>query len=293
MKHLRELLQYHLFSGHAWFTAAVIVAVVATLDLLSLLARKAWYRSVARSALLVAVGIAYLSGTVLPSLFVIPLLVAVLVYGATIGRVSEDWRRIATVLVFAFAVAAFAFEARFHRDPVIPPDTVQDIVVVGDSLASGGFGERDTWPHIVARNAHLKLCDMSVAAQSTAQALADYGHMLPRLAPASLVIIEVGGNDFLGEATPESYARGLDGLLAAACAATPNVFVVELPVIPGARAYGGLQREIVARREAKLIPKHHLAAVLADPANTTDGIHLTQRGHDELARRIGKLLKPS
>ncbi|MHB0970789.1 MAG: transposase [Thermoanaerobaculia bacterium] len=72
-----------------------------------------------------------------------------------------------------------------------------------------------------------------------------------------------------------------------------NVIVIELPVIPGARAYGALQREIVARRGAKLIPKHHLAAVLADPENTTDGIHLTQRGHDELARRIGKLLKPS
>lgn len=290
---LRELLQYHLFSGHAWFTAAVVVALIAALDLSSLLTRKRWYASVARGALLVAIGLAYLSGTVHPPFVLLPLLLVILAYSALVGTSRETLRRVAAILVFAVAVAAFALEARFHRDPVIRLDTVQEIVIVGDSIASGGFGEREAWPHLVARDAHLSLRDLSVAGQTTARAYSDYGQLLSRLAPASLVIIEVGGNDFLGDATPESYARGLDGLLAAASTATGNVFVIELPVIPGTRAYGAVQRRLVAERGAWLIPKRHIAAVLVDPANTTDGIHLTQRGHDELAERIGKILKSS
>lgn len=35
-----------------------------------------------------------------------------------------------------------------------------------------------------------------------------------------------------------------------------------------------------------MIPRRVLASVLADPRNTSDGIHLTQRGHDVMAQTL-------
>lgn len=35
-----------------------------------------------------------------------------------------------------------------------------------------------------------------------------------------------------------------------------------------------------------LIPRRVLALVLSDPRNTSDGIHLTQRGHDRMAEEL-------
>jgi hypothetical protein len=40
-----------------------------------------------------------------------------------------------------------------------------------------------------------------------------------------------------------------------------------------------------------LIPKSYLAGVFGAKGNTVDGLHLTQKGHDELARVVFSLLR--
>ena len=40
-----------------------------------------------------------------------------------------------------------------------------------------------------------------------------------------------------------------------------------------------------------LIPRRHFARVLGMENGTLDGLHLTQKGHDEMARRVVALLR--
>ena len=60
----------------------------------------------------------------------------------------------------------------------------------------------------------------------------------------------------------------------------------ELPLLPGRWAYGAAQRRIASRHGIVLIPRRVLAGILLDPANTSDGLHLTQQGHEKLAGAV-------
>ena len=70
----------------------------------------------------------------------------------------------------------------------------------------------------------------------------------------------------------------------------PNIVLLELPLLPGRWGYGAAQRRLARRHGAVLIPKRVLAKALTAPGNTTDGLHLTDRGHEQLARGLAVAL---
>ena len=65
----------------------------------------------------------------------------------------------------------------------------------------------------------------------------------------------------------------------------------ELPLFPFQNAYGRAQRAVAKRHAVALIPRRHFARVLGMKDGTLDGLHLTQKGHDEMARRVAALLR--
>lgn len=288
---MREFLQFHLFSGHAWFTAAAIVTTIAIIDFSRIFERARWFPPAVRVLTLLSIGLALLSGTPLPLPVAGVLLVVLAAYGATVGHFKTPWARLLPLAVALMAASAGIAEVPYHRDPEIAVRNVQEIVVIGDSLSSGGFGEKAAWPHLLASATGLTLRDMSVAGMRSTPAADAYVDVLERLAPATLVIIEIGGNDVLEGVNVAEFSRGLEALVRAARGATPYVLVVELPVLPGGWRFGKAQRDIVARYGATMIPKHFLAGFLTDGRNTSDGLHPTQRGHEVFAKEITAMLE--
>jgi lysophospholipase L1-like esterase len=69
-----------------------------------------------------------------------------------------------------------------------------------------------------------------------------------------------------------------------------QVLLVELPLFPFQNAYGRAQRRIVAEHGIALLPKKYFTRVLALPGSTSDGLHLTQQGHDAMAAMMNALL---
>jgi acyl-CoA thioesterase-1 len=252
---------YHVYSGHLFFTAAALFAVGVLVPRLRVLT-------------LLAIPLAAFSGTPVPW-FVLVLFAA----GATAYFVVRNrWTQIAAIAVAAVAVA---FELPYHlaRPRVLIPTR---LFVIGDSLASGGFGEKATWP------ARLGAINLARPADTSAAAREQLA-LLPPLANDDCVIIELGGNDMLGGVSAATFAEALDQILAGA--QPRRLVMLELPLLPGKWSYGAAQRRLAREHGVVLVPKRILAGVLADARNTSDGAHLTERGHAQLARDLARWLR--
>ncbi len=63
----------------------------------------------------------------------------------------------------------------------------------------------------------------------------------------------------------------------------------ELPLLPLTNSFGRSQRSLAKTFGVTLIPKRVLVGVFETKEATLDGLHLTQIGHDELARKVQKI----
>lgn len=257
---IRAAVLVHVYSGHLFFTAAALFAAGLLVRRLRLLA-------------LLALPLAALSGTPMPLWLAVPVL------ALTSAALVWQQKRAVVVAAIAAVVIAAGFELPYHLMPAIPRPA--RLFVIGDSLASGGFGERSPWP--VKLGAH----NLSSPSETALTALENQIPRLDRAAPGDCVIVEIGGNDMLDGLPPGEFDSALDAILAAL--RPRRVVMLELPVIPGAWRYGASQRRLARKYGVTLVPKRVLARVLLDPRNTIDGLHLTERGHAQLARDLAKL----
>ena len=140
-----------------------------------------------------------------------------------------------------------------------------------------------TWPGILAGRHGLVIHDHS-------QAGASLGTALRQAAAVSsderLVLLEIGGNDILGESTPSAFEAGLARLLSAVCQRGRVVAMLELPLPPTYNAFGRIQRRLAREYKALLVPKRVLLGVLQEQGATLDTIHLSQEGHQRMSDAI-------
>jgi acyl-CoA thioesterase-1 len=106
-----------------------------------------------------------------------------------------------------------------------------------------------------------------------------------------LVLLEIGGNDLLGEVSAERYEAGLSKLLAAVRRPGRVVVMLELPLPPTYNAYGRIQRRLAQRYRALLVLKRVLLGILQQGDTTLDTIHLAQEGHERMADAIWSVVK--
>jgi len=60
--------------------------------------------------------------------------------------------------------------------------------------------------------------------------------------------------------------------------------MIELPLFPFQNAFGMAQRSAATKHGALLLPKRYFASVLGMENGTLDGLHLSQEGHDAMAK---------
>jgi acyl-CoA thioesterase-1 len=274
---VKSLLLYSLYSGWMFFAAVgmFLSAVIAP-------------RRAAGFLALLAIPLAILAAPPIPLLLAIPALMAVLAFLFAGVRATRALR--AAAVAACLLVAAVELPYHVRRPRIVRPSSV---FVIGDSLASGGFGEAAPWPSVLSREIHLPVTNLALPSDNAAMALENQVPRLP--VPGSgteCVIIEIGGNDMLEETPAQLFARALDGVVAKASASgRRSVVMLELPLLPGRWRYGAIQRDIAAKHGLVLVPKRILARALAGAGHTSDGVHLTQRGHDALARDLAAWLR--
>jgi acyl-CoA thioesterase-1 len=165
----------------------------------------------------------------------------------------------------------------------------QPIFVIGDSVTAGAGSERETWPDFLPSPGGVE--SFARMGATTASALRDQCNHLPN--EGGLVVIEIGGNDLLGETPSRTFERDLDLLLAQVAAPGRSVLMFELPLPPFCNEYGRIQRRLAARHNVKLIPKRIFIGVLSSPTATLDTIHLTAAGHQQMAAAVWCIVRPA
>lgn len=162
------------------------------------------------------------------------------------------------------------------------------LFVIGNSLASGGFEERQPWPELLASRARVPVTNLALASADAQMALEREVPLLPRPGDSNeCVLIEIGANDMFDGIPLEQFESALDRLLElAGSKGGRRLVMLELPLLPGRWAYGAVQRRLARKYGCTVVPKRLLAKAQLAEGGTSDGAHLTQQGHDEFARAL-------
>ena len=183
-------------------------------------------------------------------------------------------------------------EARYQIMPVLAEVHDRQIAVIGDSITAG-HGESDLtrkWPAVLRDRHGIAVEDFSKAGATAASAAKG---LEQESIAAPVVIVEIGGNDFLGGGSVEDFEAGLEALLKAVCEPGRQVVMFELPIPPLFEGFGRVQRDLASRHGVALIPKRILLSVIEAADATVDSLHLTQQGQDRMTAVVWALLEPA
>jgi acyl-CoA thioesterase-1 len=162
------------------------------------------------------------------------------------------------------------------------------VYVLGDSI-SAGMGTRERcWPTVLEDMTRLRVVNLAQPGATVESAIIQTKKITE---PDAVVIVEIGGNDLLGEANASVFQRDLDTLVSSLCSDRHQILLLELPLFPFQNAFGQAQRAVASRHGVALLPKRYFAKVLGAENGTLDGLHLSQAGHNAMARIIADVIR--
>jgi acyl-CoA thioesterase-1 len=281
---LTRWLVFHIASGQSFFTGAAFLMVAVCL---STLEKRRHIRIVRNILVCLGGSFVFVSATPLPPWFYLLLLIASLLWLA--GEASRGRVPARLVLGLRLAVATVWFaavlvELPYHLSPSVPQLGRPILGIIGDSVTAGmGQQKVITWPGILADRYGVVVHDHSQMGANVVSALRQAASVS---SDERLVLLEIGGNDLLGETTPEGFEAGLARLLSAVRRPGRVVVMLELPLPSTYNAYGRIQRRLARQYKTVLVPKRILLGVLQQGGTTLDTIHLTQEGHQCMADAV-------
>lgn len=161
------------------------------------------------------------------------------------------------------------------------------VYVIGNSIRVGINAEGKTWPSMLADRHKLIVHNLAVASAGVSSALKQADLVTESDA---MILVEIGGNDVLNTASPETFEVGLDALLTRLKSKNRTVILFELPLPPFHGRYGEIQRELAKRHNVMLVPKRVLLGVFTGRETTIDSLHLSKVGHERMADVVWKIL---
>lgn len=198
--------------------------------------------------------------------------------------------------ILLFAVLLSACGEAPPRFSAVPAGAV--VLAFGDSVTHGtGAMQGEDFPSRLAERTGWEVTNAGIPGDTTDAAKARVGTALQDITPA-LVIVELGGNDFLRRRDPVQVKEDLRAILRAVKAANAIPVLVAVPAFSafaagtGALADAPLYAEL-AKEEKVLLVKDAFSKVLSDPALRTDPIHPNGEGYKVLADGIVNTLAAS
>ena len=276
---------YHIVSGDAFLTGNVLLIIAAgTLGCAN--------RTEARLSVfgtLFGVLLIVLSAAPFGILYYVALIFA---SGAVLRAASRRSRNpfetcvvIAIVAVTLFGIVSdISCRMPIQFDEQVP----RHVTIFADSVTAGiGENEAVTWPQLLAAQHGVRVDNRAKMGANVGSQLKDLD--VHSIEPG-LILIELGGNDIFGSTTPEQFHERLDEFLGRLSATGQPIVMLELPVPPTFNRFGRSQHLLAKKHHIHLIHKRVFASILAGPGATLDTIHLSQKGHDLMAKRIWSVI---
>lgn len=165
------------------------------------------------------------------------------------------------------------------------------VLALGDSLTFGtGAAPEAAYPAVLASLSGWQVVNAGIPGDTSAGALARLPGLLQEHAP-KLVIVGIGGNDFLRRLPPADTRANVRAICQQALAAGAQVLLV---AIPEASAMAAATRSLADHplyaelADALKLPLHAegWSDVLNDPALRSDPIHANAQGYEAFARGL-------
>lgn len=164
------------------------------------------------------------------------------------------------------------------------------IVVLGDSLAAGiGSKTRRGWVRVLEERLKIEIVNRGVPGNTSEQGLARLQKDVLDLRPA-LVMVELGGNDFLRKVPTEETFGNLDEIVSKVQAQGAPVLLIG---VQSGLFMDKQEKEFKAlarRRQAAYVP-NILKGILTNAQLKDDPIHPNDAGYEVVADRIEPTLR--
>jgi acyl-CoA thioesterase I len=168
--------------------------------------------------------------------------------------------------------------------------TGQHIIAFGDSITAGaGVGPQAAYPQLLSEALGVPVLNRGRSGDTTATALARLQQDVIDADPW-LVIIGLGGNDYLRQVPIAETAQNLRTIITTLQGAGAIVVLLGMDVDPFNGGYETLYQTLAQETQAYLIPE--VLEGLNDSRYLYDRIHPNQAGHQILADRVAVGLDP-
>lgn len=170
------------------------------------------------------------------------------------------------------------------------------VLALGDSLTFGtGASAETSYPTVLAQRTGWKVVNAGISGDTSAGALARLPELLRQHTP-SLVLVSIGGNDFLQRLPPADTRANVRAICQQAAAAGSQVLLVAIPELSvfAAAARSLADHPLYAELAKELkVPLHAKgwAAVLGDPALRSDAVHANARGYEQFAQGLAATVR--
>jgi len=201
-------------------------------------------------------------------------------------------RAFITGLLSCAALAACGREP--PRLPALPPDAV--VLAFGDSVTYGtGASKGEDWPSLLAGMTGWEIVNAGIPGDTAQAGVGRLPALLEDVAPA-LVIIEIGGNDFLRRRSSAAVKEDLRQMLRSVKAAGAQAVLVAVPelsllgAVAGRPSDAALYAEL-AKEEGVPLVEDVFSDILSRPELCADKIHPNAAGYQVMATGIHSRLR--
>jgi len=178
--------------------------------------------------------------------------------------------------------------------PAIPKGAT--VVILGDSLSYGtGANVGEDYPSLLAKSTGWHVINAGVPGETATDGLARLPQLLETHAP-KLLIVELGGNDFLQRQPQSETEASLRAILSLANAQRVPTVLLAIPELSPIRAaVGNLSDhplyEKIAEETATPLVAEIFSEVLSDQALKSDQVHPNAEGYRVVHREMVEAFK--
>lgn len=200
-------------------------------------------------------------------------------------------KKLVFVVVFATFISVFYFAYQSQNKITNFPSSGTDIIAFGDSLVLGvGSTQPGGFVRILSKDLDIPIINLGVSGDTTHSALDRVGQISKH--NPKVVILLLGGNDFLGRVSKEETFDNLDRIIESIHLSGAVVLLVGLEddKAAGGERHRELFEKLVRTRKTAYVADV-LDGIFGRPEFMSDDLHPNDRGYRLMADRIEPILR--